>query len=146
MRSTKTPKPNRLTSVSWQAHFAILKCLLLDGGGCVSVIHDKTKQSLTVQVDRSKISTHGKPALGRMLLQLHMFRCTADIKGCRAYYRELSKVEGEYIEWRQTVLVTKPPPLIFAQANTFLDGDTVMLREYEPTVEGVIQSWAERGV
>lgn len=55
-------------------------------------------------------------------------------------------MEGECIEWRQTVLATKPPPLVFAQANTFLDGDTVVLREYEPTVEGVIQSWAERGV
>jgi dipeptidyl-peptidase-3 len=81
-----------------------------------------------------------------MLLQLHMFRCTADVEGCRIYYKELSKVEGEYVEWRQTVLAKKPPPLVFVQANTFLEGDTVVLREYETTVEGVIQSWAERGV
>ncbi|KAH6631373.1 peptidase family M49-domain-containing protein [Chaetomium tenue] len=129
-----------------QAHFTILKCLLLHGGGCVSVTHDKPQHKLTVRVDRPKISTHGKPALGRMLLQLHMFRCTADVEGCRTYYKALSKVEGEYVEWRQTVLATKPPPLVFVQANTFLDGDTVVLREYEATVEGVIQSWAERGV
>ncbi|KAK3329182.1 peptidase family M49-domain-containing protein [Apodospora peruviana] len=123
-----------------QAHCAILKCLLLDGGGCVSVSHDKAQQTLTIRVDRAKVSTHGKPALGRMLLQLHMFRCTADGEGCRAYSRELSKVEGEYVEWRQTALATKPPPLIFAQANTFLEAETVVLKE------GVIQSWAERGV
>lgn len=84
--------------------------------------------------------------LGNMLLHLHMFRCTADAQGCRTYYEKLSSVDGEYIKWRETVLATKPPPLIFIQANTFLDGDTVTLKEYEPTVEGVIASWAERQI
>lgn len=128
-----------------RAHFAILKCLLLSGGGFLTVIHDKPGQNLTVRVDRSKISTHGKPALGEMLLRLHMYRCTADAQSCRAYYEELSQVDGEYVEWRQTVLAKKPPPLIFAQANTFLDGDNVILKEYEPTIEGVIESWIARG-
>jgi len=75
-----------------------------------------------------------------------MYRCTADAEGCRAYYEDLSKVDGEYVEWRQTVLARKPAPLIFAQANTFLDGDEVILKEYEATIEGVIESWVEREV
>lgn len=97
-------------------------------------------------MDRSKIHTHGKPALGKMLLHLHMYRCTADASGCRLYYEELSRVDGHYIAWRETVLSNKPPPLVFVQANTFLDGDAVRLKEYEPTIEGVLQSWAERKV
>ncbi|KAL7973267.1 peptidase [Trichoderma sp. SZMC 28014] len=129
-----------------RAHFAILKCLLQNGDGVIFVAHNKLEQSLKVRVDRSKIRTHGKPALGNMLLHLHMFRCTADVQGCRSYYEALSSVDGEYIEWRETVLATKPPPLIFTQANTFLNGDTVILKEYEPTVEGVIASWAERQI
>ncbi|KAK9435535.1 dipeptidyl peptidase III [Metarhizium brunneum] len=127
-----------------RAHFGILKCLLLNGGGVITISHNKPKQRLTVQVDRSKIRTRGKPALGKMLLHLHMFRCTADVEGCRTYYEKLSSVDGEYIEWRETVIVNKPPPLVFVQANTFRDGDTITLKEYEPTVEGVIASWAER--
>ncbi|KAJ2991059.1 hypothetical protein NUW58_g2665 [Xylaria curta] len=129
-----------------RAHFAILKCLLLDGGGVIVIAHDKQTQKLTVRVDRSKIAAHGKPALGKMLLRLHMYRCTADAEGCRAYYEALSKVDSQHIEWRQTVLANKPPPLVFVHANTFLDGDTVMLKEYAPTIEGVIESWAERRV
>ncbi|OAQ70564.1 dipeptidyl peptidase III [Pochonia chlamydosporia 170] len=129
-----------------RAHFAMLKCLLLDGGGVMTITHNKPKHSLTVRVDRSKIQTHGKPALEKMLLHLHMFRCTADVEGCRTYYEKLSAVEGEYIDWRETVLANKPPSLVFVQANTFLDGDNVMLKEYEPTIEGVITSWAERKV
>ncbi|KID79394.1 Dipeptidyl peptidase 3 [Metarhizium brunneum] len=127
-----------------RAHFAILKCLLLNGGGVITISRNKPKQRLTVRVDRSKIRTHGKPALGKMLLHLHVFRCTADVEGCRTYYEKLSSVDGEYIEWRETVIVNKPPPLVFVQANTFRDGDTITLKEYEPTVEGVIASWVER--
>lgn len=97
-------------------------------------------------MDRSKISTHGKPAIRRMLLHLHIFRCTADVEGCRTYYEALSGVDGEYVDWRETVLANKPPPLVFVHANTFLDGDTVTLKEYEPTIEGVLESWAERKV
>ncbi|RYP89132.1 hypothetical protein DL769_000180 [Monosporascus sp. CRB-8-3] len=108
-----------------RAHFAILKCLLLDGGGVITVTHNKPKKYLTVRVDRSKIP---------------------DAAGCRTYYEELSRVDEEYLDWRETVLANKPPPVIFVHANTFLDGDSVTLREYEPTIEGVIKSWAERKV
>jgi dipeptidyl-peptidase III len=132
--------------MSWQAHFAILKCLLVDGDGVITITHDKQAQSLTVRVDRSKIVTHGKPSLGKMLLRLHMYRCTADAEGCREYYEALSKVDDQYVEWRQVVLLNKPPPLVFVHANTFLEGDDVILKEYEPTIEGVIESWAERMV
>lgn len=124
----------------------MLKCLLLHGDGVVTITHDKPARSLIVRVDRSKICTHGKPALGNMLLRLHMYRCTADVAACRAYYEELSSVDTEHLAWREAVLANKPPPLVFVQANTFLEGDKVVLREYEPTVEGVIHSWAERMV
>lgn len=137
MRGELTPK---------QAHFAILKTLLLEGNGVMTIKHDKAKRRLTVLVDRSKILSDGKPALGRMLLRLHMFRCTADSQGCRAYYENLTHVDAEHLDWRETVLDSKPPPLVFAHANTYLEGDKVLLKEYEATVEGVIQSWAERGV
>ncbi|OBT90574.1 hypothetical protein VE02_01044 [Pseudogymnoascus sp. 03VT05] len=129
-----------------RAHFAMLKCLLTDGDGFLSIKCDSTEKSLIVQVDHSKIRTHGKRALGNMLLRLHMYRCTADVQSCRTYYEELSKVDGEYLEWRDIVLANKEPKWVFVQANTFLDGDQVRIREYDATEEGVIQSWTERSV
>lgn len=75
-----------------------------------------------------------------------MYRCTADVSACRAYYEDLSKVDGEYLEWRKIVLAKKQPKWVFVQANTFLDGDEVTLKEYDPSPQGVFQSWAERDV
>jgi dipeptidyl-peptidase III len=92
------------------------------------------------------IVTHGKPALGKMLLKLHIYRCTADANACRSYYEELSRVSGEFLEWRKVVLAKQQPKKLFVQANTFLEGDDVSLKEYEPTKEGLIQSWVERAV
>lgn len=45
------------------------------------------------------------------------------------------------------MLAAKPANELFVQANTFVtdDGD-VVLKEYEPTVDGMIKSWAERMV
>ena len=129
-----------------QAHFATLKCLLTNGDGVMKVEYDPSQERLILRVERSKILSHGKPALGRMLLKLHMFRCTADVQACRSYYEELSKVDGEYLEWRKIVLAKSEPKWVFSQANTFVNGDEVVLKEYPPTPEGVIQSWAERAV
>ncbi len=46
------------------------------------------------------------------------------------------------------MLSNRMPRLSFVQANTFLEegGEGVVLREYEASVEGMIRSWAERGV
>ena len=82
-----------------------------------------------------------------MLLRLHMYRVTADVAACREYYEELSEVSGEYLEWREVVLAnSQVANLVFVQANTFVEGGEVVLKEYEATSRGVVGSWAERGV
>ena len=47
---------------------------------------------------------------------------------------------------RRVVLQNKQPRKVFVQANTVLDeaSGKVTLKEYEPTLEGMIQSYAER--
>ncbi|KAH2551910.1 hypothetical protein KXW48_003941 [Aspergillus fumigatus] len=98
---------------------------------------------LTIRVNRFLLQ-EGKASLGRMLLRLHIYRCTADMRSCREFYEDLTTVHEEALGWREVVLMKKDPPLAFCHANTFLQGDRVILREYEPTVRGLIQSWAER--
>ena len=130
-----------------RAHFAMFRALLAAGDDFLTVRHDILTDTLTVRIDRSKVLTHGKPAIGKLLLHLHIYRCTADIVPCRRYFEELTRVEGVYTEWRKIVLRIKRPRQVLVQANTFLGEDgRVSLREYEPTVEGMIQSWAERKV
>lgn len=124
----------------------MLRHLLRDSDGLYTILYDPENMRLTVKVNRSQVLRKGKPSLGRMLLQLHIYRCTADIENCRKFYEELSHVDDEALKWREVVVSRKDPPLVFCHANTYVDEGEVKLKEYEPTSRGVIQSWAERDI
>lgn len=113
----------------------------------MAVEHDPAAKSVHVRVDRSKMTSHGKPSLGRMLCCIHVWRCIADVKSCREFYERLSVVDGECEAWRQIVASKPELGWKFVQPNTVLKEDgEVELRVYEESNEGIIQSFAERGV
>lgn len=130
---------NRWGQAHSRGHFAMLRVLLDAGDDFLTIHHNAAANTLTVHIDRSKVLTHGKPAIGKLLLKLHIYRCTADVVACREYFEDLTRVEGIFAEWRKIVLANKRPRMILVQPNTFLDEDgKVILKEYEPTVEGMI--------
>jgi dipeptidyl-peptidase-3 len=55
-------------------------------------------------------------------------------------------VDGVYEQWREIVAAKPNTKLRFVQPNTFVDNDEVVLQVYDESNEGIIQSWAERGV
>lgn len=65
-------------------------------------------------------------------------------------YNDMTNVDTEF--WGKTVrnevLRNKQPRKVFVQVNTVLDEKTgkVELVEYDPTLEGMIKSYAERRV
>ncbi|KAI1502712.1 dipeptidyl peptidase III [Biscogniauxia marginata] len=130
-----------------QALFVILKHILQDGDGVMWIEHDPVAKTLFVRVNRSKIISHGKPSIGRMLCKIHIWRSTADVDACRPFYEALSAVDGEYEIWRQIIASNTEPRWKFVQPNTFLaDDGTVELREYEANNVGIIQSFFERNL
>ncbi|KAI1108509.1 dipeptidyl peptidase III [Nemania sp. NC0429] len=130
-----------------QAQFAILKHILQDGGGVMRIEQNIDASVLSVHIDRSKIVSHGKASIGRMLCKISIWRSTADIRACRPYYEGLSAVDGIYEKWRQVVLSNPEPRWKFVQPNTFLREDgTVEIKEYDASNIGIIQSFYERNV
>lgn len=123
----------------------------------MAIEYSPDAKTIRVRVDRSKIVSHGKPSLGRLALRLHVWRCTADVDSCRAFYEPLTVVDGEYEAWRRAVvsagpgddssLVRTDPGGVIVQANTFLGEDgRVELRLYDESYAGVVQSFVERAV
>jgi len=106
---------------------------------------------LKISLDRSKILTTGRKAVGDFLQKIHIYKSTADVEAGTKYFGEnMSKVGLEYwgTKVRDVVLKNKQPRKVFVQANTFLDEATgkVTCKEYDPTLEGVIQSFVDRGL
>lgn len=89
-------------------------------------------------------------AVSDYLQKLHIYKATADFNnGTDFFAGKMSSVGLEYwgTKVRDVVLKNKQPRKVFVQANTYLDEATgkVTLKEYDPTPEGLIQSWADRG-
>ena len=103
---------------------------------------------MTVFLDRHKILTVGRAAVGKYLQKLHIYKSTADVDAGIIFFTDMTSVDPEY--WgkkvRQVVLGNRQPRKVFVQANTQLDKDTgkVTLKQYDATPEGMIQSFAER--
>ncbi|KAL4963206.1 dipeptidyl-peptidase III [Aspergillus stella-maris] len=142
------PKTKKWGQAHMQARYSILRTFLDAGDDFVKLDYTKDDLSdLDIKLDRSKILSHGRPAVEKYLQKLHVYKSTADVEAGKKLYDDITSVD----EWwgtkvRDIVLKNKIPRKVFVQGNTILEGDEVTLKEYEPTLEGIIQSFAERNV
>jgi dipeptidyl-peptidase-3 len=113
----------------------------------IKVNIDAVNNKLHVRVDRSLGNAErGRSALGDLLMRLHIYRCTADVSRCRTLLDELTVPAQECLEWRKILLEEGAVKRVFVQPNTVIVNGGVVINDYEPTVQGLIQSWAERQV
>lgn len=140
------PNSRRHGQPHMQARFAILQVFLEAGEEFCKLEYTKDDLSdLTIRLDRNKIESHGRPAVNSFLQKLHIYKATADLAGGKALYEKYTDVN----EWfakkvRPIVVKNAKPRKVFVQANTFLEGDDVVLKEYEATPEDMIQSFVDR--
>jgi dipeptidyl-peptidase-3 len=140
------PKSRKWGQAHMQARFSILRTFLDAGKEFCSLDYSSDDLSdLTIKLDRSKILTHGRPAVETYLQKLHVYKSTADVKAGTEMYANITSVD----EWfatklRPAVLAKKTPRKVFVQANTVLEGGKVVLKEYEASAKGLIASYADR--
>lgn len=129
-----------------QARFSILKCFLEAGDSFVTLKSSKSDyDDLVITLDRSKINSHGKPAVGKYLQKLSIYKSIADVEAGTKLYTAMTEVNEVMAGYRNVVLRKKQPRKQFVEANTFLNDDgEVELKQYDATCEGIIQSYAER--
>ena len=142
------PASKKWGQAHMQARYSILQTFLNAGQGFAKLDYTKDDLSdLTIMVDRSKILTVGRPAVEDYLQKLHIYKCTADLEAGKQLYDEMTHVTefwGQQV--RAEVLRRKTPRKVFVQANTFEQEGKVTLKEYAPTLEGMIESFAERDI
>jgi len=106
---------------------------------------EKDLSDLTVRIERNKILTLGRKAMDTYLQKLHILKSTADVEGGTKMYNDITHVDDFFAEKvRPVVLAKKMPRKVFVQANTVVEGGKAVLKEYGPTPEGMIQSYADR--
>ncbi|KAF0305198.1 Dipeptidyl peptidase 3 [Amphibalanus amphitrite] len=148
MYSTETKKFMQAHS---RARYVILRVLLEHGEGVVDIKEVKDadgKPDLLMTVDKEKIYTSGKKAIGDFLRKLQVYKATADVPAARAMFDHYSEVPESgphpFANWIPIILEKKQPRRFLVQAHTELKGEDVALHQYEPSAEGLIQSFVAR--
>lgn len=142
------PKSRKWGQAHMQARFSILRTFLDAGDGFTTLDYTKEDLSdLNIKVDKHKILSHGRPAVEKYLQKLHIYKSTANYTEGKKLYDEMTNVDNFWgQEVRNEVLRRKAPRKVFVQANTIENDGKVTLKEYAPTMEGMIQSFAEREI
>lgn len=145
------PKSRKWGQAHSQARFSILQCFLQAGDDfCKLEYSGDDLTGARINLDRNKILTTGRKAVGEYLQKLHVYKSTADVEAGAKFFTDMTTVDPEF--WgkkvRDEVLRNKQPRKVFVQANTYLDDKTgkVTIKHYDATLEGMIQSWADRRV
>jgi dipeptidyl-peptidase-3 len=145
------PKSQKWGQAHSQARFSILKCFLEAGDDFCKLDYKESDLSdLTIKLDRSKIMTSGREAVGKYLQKLHIYKSTADVETGTKFYVDMTTVGLDFwgTKVRDVVLANKQPRKVFVQANTTLDeaSGSVSIKHYEPSLVGMIESWADRNL
>lgn len=143
------PKSQKWGQAHSQARFSILKCFLeAEDDFCKLDYKEEDLSDLTIKLDRSKILTAGRDAVAKYLQKLHIYKSTADVKTGTDFYVHMTTVDLDFwgTKVRNIVLANKQPRKVFVQANTTLDESSgiVTFKHYEASLEGMIESWADR--
>src|SRR5947209_4084364 len=105
-----------------QARFSILKCFLGAGDSFVTLDSSSSDHSdLLIHLERSKIISHGRPAVESYLQKLHIYKSTADVKKGTELYQQMTDVGEEMATYRHVVMEKKLPRKQFVQANTVIE-------------------------
>ncbi|VDP60637.1 unnamed protein product [Schistosoma curassoni] len=147
-----SPAENAGDIGSWrQAHccarYVILRVLIEADNSLVRVdeiVGDDGAPDLTIFLDRQKLLTVGRPAIGEFLRKIQYYKSTANAKDGCAFFQHYCQLLPEHIKLRQIVINRKKPRPIFVQPGLRKTPHGVELISYPTTYAGVIQSFVDR--
>ncbi|MCL4128954.1 UNVERIFIED_CONTAM: hypothetical protein GTU68_000126 [Idotea baltica] len=134
-----------------RARFVLLRVALEAGNGLVTLtetVGEDGLPDLLLTVDRSKIATVGREAMGDFLKKLQVYRSMGDIESARGMFEKYSQVLEDgpqpFAKWQKIVVRKRRPRMILTMANTRESGGQVELISYPDGPEGNVASWIDR--
>ncbi|XP_069950388.1 dipeptidyl peptidase 3 isoform X1 [Cherax quadricarinatus] len=134
-----------------QARYVILRVALEAGQGLVNITETTGKDGLPdllLTLDKTKIYSVGRQAMGDFLRKLQIYRSMGDSDSGRAMFEKYSEVPSDgpfpFSKWHEIVVRKRRPRMVLAMPNTRIVGDDVELISYPEAIDCVAKSWVDR--
>lgn len=140
------PENKQWRQAHMRARFCILQILLRSPNSIVKINHDHANKVLEVSLDADRIKTDGHAAIGDLIRYLNIYKAMGDVAEGTKYFEGLTVVDEEFEKIRETVMALRKPRRQFVQHHSRLNADKtdVELIAFEPSVEGVVESFVTR--
>ena len=93
-----------------------------------------------LRIDRSKIISEGRRAIGDFLKKLQIYKSTADYEHGEAFFNQYTNVDNTFLEYRDIVLNKKKPRAVFMQPELQLENGEVISKPSDISISGVIEA------
>ena len=113
------------------ARHVYLQVLLRNTSGLVwiepSYDSDGNMTDFVIRVDRTKIVSEGRRAIGDFLQHLQVFKSCADFESGSKYFEQFTNVDETFLKYRAIVMDRKKPRAVFMQPNLELRVDAALI-------------------
>lgn len=142
------PESKKWLQAHSRARYVITRVLIEHAEGMVSIDRKTGADGLpdlVINFDASKIHNQGKAAIGHFLLQMQVFKATADYRSAAQLFDKYSQVSDEleypYLQFRQVAVDRRKPRKIMVQSTTSEKDGVVQLIPYPASLDGMISSF-----
>ncbi|CAI4050970.1 hypothetical protein SKDZ_15G1000 [Saccharomyces kudriavzevii ZP591] len=140
------PKTGKWGQPHMQARYSIMKTFMKHSTSenFLRLEINDAKDDFTIKLDESLIKTVGHECVKDYLQHLHVYKCSGDVKKGSEYFIDRSTVTPDLASLRDIVVSKRLPRRQFIQANSYIDDNKVILKEYDETPRGMLQSFLDR--
>lgn len=110
----------------------------------VSVDISEDGNDFIINLNKDHVMGEGRRLVEEFLMLLQVYKTTGDIVNGRAFFEKYSQVDEEMLKVRQIVIENKLPRRLECNMNLKLTEDGVDVINYEPSHQGIIESFADR--
>jgi dipeptidyl-peptidase-3 len=91
------------------------------------------------------ILIYGQELVTKILVPLHIWRCTGDIDEARPFIEKYSQVNESFLKIQKVIKENEIPRRLELYYNLNIDNNSnVSIDEYPATLEGIINSFVDR--
>jgi dipeptidyl-peptidase-3 len=134
-----------------QALWVVIKYIFetqKEGEEILKLNYDEEKENIKIQLNKEMVLFSAKDLLSKLMLKLHIWKCTGDVEEANKCLEHYSEVDEKFLKIKKVVdsRLKAIPGNLFLYHNLIRDEEdgTISYKEYKQNLEGIIESNVDR--